>query len=79
MDLVLNTFGTSLAKEGENFIVVHKDGTQLVNPSKLKTISISKGASITSDAALLAIHNEIDVLFVDYTGKPAGRIWSVFI
>lgn len=77
MDLILNTYGTSLQKEGENFLVIHKDGKQKVYPEKIKTISISKGAKISSDAALMAIDNEIDVLFVDATGKPAGRLWSV--
>jgi CRISPR-associated protein Cas1 len=26
---------------------------------------------------LLAIANEIDVLFIDATGKPGGRLWSI--
>lgn len=77
MDLILNTFGTSLSKEGNNFLILHKDGEQRVSPEKLKTISISKGASVTSDAALLAIENGIDILFVDNTGNPVGRLWSV--
>ncbi len=77
MDLVLNTFGTSLQVENQMFLVAHSDGKQLIDPDKLKTISISKGAKISSDAALLAIEREIEVLFIDGTGKPAGRIWSV--
>ena len=43
----------------------------------LKTILISKGAKLSSDAALLAIENEIEILFVDNSGKPQGRLWSV--
>jgi CRISPR-associated protein Cas1 len=77
MELVLNTFGTSLIKENNNFVVVHKDGRQLISPSAVKTISISKGAKISSDAALLAIEYEIDVLFVENSGKPVGRLWSI--
>ncbi|MCX6252325.1 MAG: CRISPR-associated endonuclease Cas1 [Bacteroidetes bacterium] len=77
MDLILNTFGTSLQKENDQFLVVHKDGKQLVSPDKVKSISISKGAKISSDAALLAIDREIDVLFIDNTGKPVGRLWSI--
>lgn len=77
MNLVLNTFGTSLQVENSMFLVVHNDGKQIINPQKVRTISISKGARISSDAALLAIDNEIDVMFTDRTGKPAGRIWSV--
>ncbi len=77
MDLVLNTFGTSLQVENQLFMVVHADGRQLIDPDKIKSILIGKGARISSDAALLAIEREIEVLFIDAGGKPAGRIWSV--
>jgi CRISPR-associated protein Cas1 len=58
-------------------VVLHKDGKQIVPLDKLKTILVSKGARISSDAALLAIENEIEILFVDDVGKPQGRLWSV--
>jgi CRISPR-associated protein Cas1 len=76
MELVLNTFGTCLTKDNDCFVVIHKDGKQRVHTDGLKTISISKGAQISSDAAILAIEHEIEVLFVDGTGKPVGRLWS---
>ncbi len=77
MELVLNTFGTSLQVEDGLFLVKHKEGKQTIDPKSIKSILISKGAKISSDAALLAIANEIDVLFVDATGKPGGRLWSI--
>jgi len=77
MELVLNTYGTSLVKENGQLTVLHKDGKQTIPLDKLKTITISKGAKISSDAALLAIENEIEILFVDDTGKPQGRLWSI--
>ncbi len=76
MELVLNTFGTYLTKDNDTFVVVHKDGKQRIHPDGLKTISISRGAQISSDAALLAIEHEIEVLFVDQVGNPVGRLWS---
>jgi CRISPR-associated protein Cas1 len=76
MDLVLNTFGACLTKDNEAFMVINKDGKQRIPPVGLRSIQIAKGAQISSDAVLLAIEHEIDVLFVDNTGKPAGRIWS---
>lgn len=76
MELVLNTFGTYLTKDLDTFMVVHKDGKQRIDPTKLKSVLISKGAQISSDAAMLAIEHNIDVFFVDGTGKPLGRIWS---
>lgn len=76
MELVLNTYGISLVKDNDTFLVIHPDGKQRVQPSGLKSIVIAKGANITSDAALLAIEHEIEVLFVDKAGNPKGRIWS---
>lgn len=76
MELVLNTFGTSLSRDNEAFQIIHKDGKQRVPAQGVKSIQISRGAQITSDAVLLAIENEIEVLFMDKTGNPIGRIWS---
>lgn len=76
MELILNTFGTSLSRDNEAFQIMHKDGKQRVPAQGIKSIQISRGAQITSDAVLLAIENEIEVLFMDKTGNPVGRIWS---
>ena len=76
MDLVLNTFGTSLTKDNDCFMVVHKDGKQRIPPADIRSIFISRGAKVSSDAVLLAIENEIEVMFMDKSGHPAGRIWS---
>ncbi len=77
MELILNTYGTSLIKENGQLVVIHKDGKQIMPLDKLKTILVSKGAKLSSDAALLAIENEIEILFVDGIGKPQGRLWSI--
>jgi len=76
MELILNTFGTSLSRDNEAFQIIHKDGKQRVPAQGIKSIQISRGAQITSDAVLLAIENEIEVLFMDKSGTPLGRIWS---
>ncbi|MCK9321238.1 MAG: CRISPR-associated endonuclease Cas1 [Bacteroidales bacterium] len=76
MDIIVNTFGTYVTKDTNNFVIVHKDGKQMLDASKVKSISLSKGAQISTDAAILAIENGIDVFFVGNTGEPIGRIWS---
>ena len=76
MDLVLNTFGACLTKDNDCFMELHKDGKQRIPPADLRSIYISRGAQISSDAVLLAIENEIEVLFMDHSGEPLGRIWS---
>lgn len=76
MELVLNTFGTSLNRDNEGFVITHKDGRQRLPVAGIKSIQISRGAKITSDAVMLAIENEIEILFMDKSGKPVGRVWS---
>lgn len=76
MELVLNTFGTSLNRDNEGFVITHKDGRQRIPADGIKSIQISRGAQITSDAVMLAVENEIEVLFMDRSGMPVGRIWS---
>ena len=76
MDIIVNTFGTYVTKETNNFVIVHKDGKQMLDSSKVKSISLSRGAQISTDAAILAIENGIDVFFVGNNGEPIGRIWS---
>lgn len=76
MELVLNTFGTSLNRDNEGFVITHKDGRQRIPADGIKSIQISRGAQITSDAVMLAVENEIEVLFMDRSGMPIGRIWS---
>lgn len=76
MDLILNTFGTSLNRDNEAFIINHKDGKQRLPVAGISAIHISRGAQITSDAVLLAIENEIEILFMSKSGEPIGRVWS---
>lgn len=76
MELILNTFGVSLNRDNEGFVITHKEGRQRIPVDGIRTIQISRGAQITSDAVLLAIEHEIEILFVDKAGKPIGRIWS---
>lgn len=76
MELVINTYGTSLNRDNEGFVITTSEGRQRVPAEGIKTIQISRGAQITSDAVMLAVEREIEVLFMDGSGKVIGRIWS---
>ena len=76
MDIVLNTFGTSLNRDSEGFVITNQDGRQRIPVQGIRSIQIGRGAQITSDAVMLAIDNEIEVLFTDRSGQPKGRVWS---
>ncbi|GIV35230.1 MAG: CRISPR-associated endonuclease Cas1 [Chitinophagales bacterium] len=77
MHIVLNSFGSAIRKENDLFVVTTAGAEQKLHPADVKTITLSKGARISSDAVLLAIEHQIDVLFVDAVGTPQGRVWSV--
>lgn len=38
MELVLNTFGTSLSRDNEAFVITHKDGRQRIPVVGIKSI-----------------------------------------
>lgn len=76
MDLIINTFGTSLSRDNEAFVISSKDGKQRIPSQGIASIQMSRGAQITSDAVLLAIENEIEILFLNKAGNPLGRVWS---
>lgn len=77
MNIVLSSPAASISKENNLFKITTADGSRLIHPKDIHSITISRAATITSDAIILAIENEIDVLFVDSLGQPLGKIWSI--
>lgn len=77
MHLILNSYGVLLQKENDLFVITTPDGKQSFPPDQVKSISIGKAARVTSDAILLAIKHEVDILFVNDLGQPEGRVWSI--
>jgi CRISPR-associated protein Cas1 len=76
MELILNTYGVTLNRDNEGFVITTTDGQQRIPADAIDSIQISRGAQITSDAVMLAVEREIEVLFMDKAGHPIGRIWS---
>mgnify|MGYP004466901071 CR=1 FL=1 len=76
MDLVINTFGVSLSRDNDGFVISNHDGVQKVPVAGIRSIQLSRGAQISSDAVLLAVENEIEIIFMGQSGMPMGRIWS---
>lgn len=77
MELILNTFGATLQRANEQFVITTADGErQCVPVVGITSIHISKGAQISSDAVILAMEHEIGIMFFDKSGNVVGRIWS---
>lgn len=76
MELILHTFGTAISRDTEGFVITNQEGRKRLPCHGIKSIQIGKGVQITSDAVMLAIENEIEVLFVERNGNVVGRVWS---
>jgi CRISPR-associated protein Cas1 len=61
-------FEVRLKKEGE----VQKSHFA---SQKIKTIQVNAGAAISTDAIILAMKNNIDILVFEFDGMPVGRFW----
>ena len=76
MQIVLNSYGCALTRDNEGFVVCTTDGSQRIPATNIDSILVSKGAQISSDAVILAVENEIEILFTDKSGNVVGRVWS---
>lgn len=76
MELILNTFGVTLSRDTEGFVIVTSEGKQRIPADGINSIQISRGAQISSDAVMLAMEREIEVIFMDKGGNVIGRVWS---
>ncbi len=75
MQLVINTFGASLRKNGQMFEVLSGDQKHKISPAKVSSILISTGAHLSTDAVQLALQNNIEIFLLDRYGNPIGRFW----
>lgn len=75
MQLILNTYGAYLHVKGDIFEIKSNGKKNHISPKKVRSILITTGASLSSDAVKLAVENNIDILFLEKSGKPFGRVW----
>ena len=74
-DLVVNSRGAYISKIDNRFQISVDGIKQEISSNKVERILISTSALITTDALKLAVENNIDVIFLDYSGEPFGRVW----
>jgi CRISPR-associated protein Cas1 len=76
VQLVINTFGASLRKEGDRFLVQAGDKRFAVSAHKVQSILITTAAHLSTDAIELASAHNIDLVFLDKHGDPYARVWQ---
>jgi len=75
MQLIINTYGSYLRKNGNCFLMKKDDKKFEIAVNKVNSILITTATYITTDAIKLAVDNNIDIVFLDSHGEPYGRVW----
>lgn len=82
MQLYLNTYGTYLHVKDAMFeirIPAEEKGApariEHLAAHKVKGIVMSTSAALSTDAVVLALKNNVDIVFSDAYGQPMGRVW----
>ncbi len=75
MQLVINTFGASLKRKGDRFVVRAGSNKMTVSAHKVQSILVTTAVHLSSDVIVLAIAHNIDVIFLDKFGDPYARVW----
>ncbi len=80
MQLYLNTYGTYLHVKDALFEVRVPNENGVTDKHhfaahKVKGILLTTSAALSTDAIELALKNNIDIVFADFSGFPIGRVW----
>jgi len=79
MQLIINTYGTYVHVKDDLFeVTLTKEGEKQkyhYASQKVTAIQMSKGAAISTDAIILAMKNNIDIIVFERDGMPVGRFW----
>lgn len=75
MNLVINTEGTYLSKNGECFCIKNGENKSMISAKKVESILITVSVSLSSDVIRLAVENNIDIVFTKRGGEPFARAW----
>jgi len=75
MQLVINTPGTFITQKDECLRLKQKEKVFDISPLKVESIVITNQAMISTQAVVMALEHNIDIIFLDRFGDPLGRVW----
>ncbi|MBC7248089.1 MAG: CRISPR-associated endonuclease Cas1 [Actinobacteria bacterium] len=75
MDLVIDSFGASLRRKSNCFLVRRGDDEEEICADDVTQIILSLGTHISTDAIALAADKNVDIVCLSRGGKPVSRIW----
>lgn len=75
MQLIINTPGTFITQKDECLRLKQKEKVFDISPLKVESIVITNQAMISTQAVVMALEHNIDIIFLDRFGDPLGRVW----
>lgn len=75
MQLVINSPGTFITCKNECFQLKQEEKKFDISPLKVESIIVSNKAMITTQAIVMALEHNIDIVFLNTYGDPVGRVW----
>ncbi len=82
MQLFIDTYGTYIHIKDEMFEVRIPDEENKreykkhhFSAKKVSSIIMPKSSALSTDAIILALKFNVDIVFVDFNGHPLGRVW----
>ena len=80
MQIYINSYGTYLHVKDDMFEIKipvkdEEPKKQFIAAHKITSIVMSTSGALSTDAVILALKNNIDIIFTKSDGHPIGRIW----
>lgn len=75
MDIVIDTYGATVHKRGNCFLVKRDKITEEICSDDVTQIILCMGSLITTDAIALAAEKSVDIVCLSRFGEPISRIW----
>jgi len=75
MQLIVNSPGSYVTQKDSGFRLKSKEKSMDISALKVESIVFTNQAMLTTQAVVLALEHNIDVVFLDKYGSPMGRIW----
>jgi len=75
MQLFIQKPGTFITQKDECFLLKNQDDKREYSPLKVESLVLTHQAMISTQAVVMALKHNIDIVFLDKYGDPLGRIW----
>lgn len=76
MHVYINERPSRLTRDKGLFSVKNDTEELRLSPYQVRSFCLTRACMVSSDAMLLAMKHQIPIILLDYSGRPAGQLWS---